>query len=163
MELISPGQLTISRSPSAVVLVLDPVATTGVISDASSFFAACKSDSDAVSSSDRIGALRSESLVRDAPGAVVAADHAATTPSRDEAVHAAPHSSSSLEPNLESLVLRCASPSRLVLVWWPRIEKASSSLLLQIFEEAMFDAGVERTLPTPDQFCVIIGKSILGN
>ena len=34
-------------------------------------------------------------------------------------------------------------------------------MLLQIVEEAKFDAGVERTLPAPYQFCVVVGKSVI--
>ena len=178
------NQMTISRSSSAVVVVLDPVASSGVITDMTAVFAAEKSALASVGEEAGVGEesgaesptkIKTAYRRRDEAGV----DHStlddalnldedeerSSSASLDDTPPASQpemdhHKSAiSLEPNLKSLVFHCVSPARLVLVWWPKRDRSTSSpLLLQIMREAAFDDGVVARMPAPDEYCVVVGK-----
>ena len=154
-------QLTIPRSASAVIVILDLVASTGVISDMSAFFTAENgAPLDPFASQDSNGNCTTSSTSPQATESSNGQNSDPGAPTGDIQSSGPPSSSSSFssnEPNLASLVFHCSSPSRLVLVWWPLRDAGPSSLLKQIIEEAKSDEGVSMRLPADDQYCVVIG------
>ena len=163
------SQLVIPRSSSAIITVLDPLATSGILSDMSSFFAAEKSALIAATStaSPRPGRSAVKKGHRDNCSDEDGEGDTATNGGHSsignpylprDGIHSSVDWISA-EPNLESLVFHCVSPSRLILVWWPRKDRSPSPLLRQIIKEASFDDGVKAKEPTRDQYCVVVGES----